>query len=421
MRLAMFDKKALATENTDKPGLFYGYVIVLTAFLLTAVSGGTIYSFGVFFKPILVEFGWTRSMISGAVTTYWILHGILFVYAGQLNDRFGPRPLVTVCSLILGLGYVFMSQINNLWQLYLFYGVFLAIGMSGFMIPLISTVARWFVRRRGIMTGIALSGIGLGILGVPPLASHLITAYGWRTAYIIIGVAALLISLIAAQFLRRTPAQKGQLPYGQTMMSEKELNIESGGISFLEAIRGSQFWMLCAFFSLCYFWVQATLVHIVPHATDLDISVTVAASILSVIGVLSAVGRVAMGSVADRIGGISALIICSILIIAAFSWLLVAKEVWTLYLFAVVFGFAYGGQAPMASLIVADLFGLKAHGIIFGAINFIGAIGAAIGPLLVGYIFDKTGSYQSAFLLFIVLSVIAVAMTILLKLTASTD
>ena len=150
---------------------FYGYIIVAVSFFIMLVTFSFHISFGVFFKPLLTEFGWARAMTSGAFSVYMFLHGLLYIVTGRLNDKYGPRILTTACGIVLGLGYLLMSQISAIWQLYLFYGVIIAIGTSGLWVPLMSTVTRWFVKRRGLMTGITVAGIGTGTIIVPPLAN----------------------------------------------------------------------------------------------------------------------------------------------------------------------------------------------------------------------------------------------------------
>ncbi|MFC2017287.1 MFS transporter, partial [Chloroflexota bacterium] len=370
-------------ENV-KPKFFYGYIVVLAGFLIMMIIFGMNYSFGVFFKPLLTEFGWTRAETSGAFSLCMVLHGLLAIVTGRLNDRLGPRIVVTASAFFLGVGYLLISQISAIWQLYLFYGVMISIGMSGGFVPLVSTGARWFVKRRGLMTGIIVSGVGLGTMIMPPVANWLISSYSWRISYIVIGGIALALIILAAQFLRRDPTQMGQLPYGADEVKEEGLNLEVGGFSLREAIGTRQFWMLSVIF-LCFgFFIQAIMVHIVPHAIDTGISAASAASILIIIGGLSLAGRVIMGGCGDRIGSKSAAIICFILIVIALSWVVAAKGVWMLYPFAIIFGFGYGGLVALQSLMVADLFGMRAHGVILGANAFISTIGAAIGPLLTG-------------------------------------
>lgn len=404
-------------ENV-KPKFFYGYIIVLAAFFILVILHGTMYTFGVFFKPLLTEFGWTRAETSVAYSLYMVVHGLLFIVTGRLNDKLGPRIVMTVCGLFFGFGFLLMSQVSAIWQLYLFYGVIIGIGLSGGFVPLTSTVARWFVKRRGLMTGIVVSGIGLGTMIMPPVANWLISSYGWRISYIVVGSIALVLVVLAAQFLRRDPTRMGQLPYGVDEVKEEGLTLEVGGFSLREAIRTRQFWTLCAVFLGFGFCLQVIMVHIVPHAIDMGISPAIAASILTVIGGLGIVGRVIMGGGGDRIGNKLALIISFFLMAIALSLVVIAKELWMLYLFAAILGFGYGGLVAVYSPLVADLFGLRAHGTIFGVVASSATMGGAIGPLLAGYIFDITGSYHLAFLICVIIGVIAFILTILLRPTS---
>ncbi len=152
--------------ETRKSKFFYGYIVAITAFFIMVLIWGTYYSFGIFFKPVSTEFGWTRAMTSGAFSLSMIMYGLLGIVMGGLNDRLGPRLVMTFCGFFLGLGYLLMSQTNTIWQLYLFYGGIIGIGMGGSWVPLTSTIARWFVKRRSMVTGIVASTTSNMIFGV---------------------------------------------------------------------------------------------------------------------------------------------------------------------------------------------------------------------------------------------------------------
>ncbi len=411
----MANQETLPLTESERQRFFYGYVVVVAGFCGILIMFGAFYTFGVFFKPLLTEFGWTRAATSGAFSLYMALHGFLAIVAGRLNDRFGPRLVITGCGIILGLGYILMSQISAIWQLYLFYGVILALAMSGSFVPIVSTVARWFVKRRGLMTGIVVAGVGVGAMIMPPIASRLIIAYHWRLSYIIVGLAAMVVTILAAQFLRHDPAKMGQLPYGADEAKVEGLTLETAGVSFWEAIRTRQFWLLCLVLASCFFSVGVILVHIVAHATDLGISETSAANILSSIGGLSIAGRVTMGIIADRISNKQALAIVCIGTAVPLFFLAGARELWLLCLLGAIFGFAYGGLVSLQSPIVAGLFGLSSHGMILGGTSFIATLGCAIGPVVAGSIFDATGSYSSAFLVCAIASIIGLILVSLLK------
>jgi MFS family permease len=405
----------LPLNQPRNSGFFYGYAVVAIAFLILLVVGGVQYTFGVFFKPLASEFGWTSAATSGAFSTYMVLSGVFTIIAGRLNDRFGPRLVLTICSVFLGAGLILLSQTSAIWHLYLFYGGLVSIGMSGTYFPLMSTVARWFVKKRGMMTGIAASGVGCGTIIMPPFASWLISSYGWSTSYIVIGIIAWVVFMLSAQFLRRDPAQKGQLPYGYNDAPTESTGLDAEGFSTREAVSTVQFWLFSITYLFFGIFAQAIMIHIVPHATYLGITAIMAATILTAIGGLSIAGRIGIGSAGDRIGNRTVFIISFVLTTAALAWLLIAEKMWMFYLFAIIFGVSYGGLAVLHSPLVAEIFGLRSHSTILGILGFVTILGGALGSLLAGWLFDITDSYDLAFLIFSILSFISVILASFLK------
>ena len=398
-----------------KPKFFYGYIVVVAAFFVMAVMWGTFHAFGVFFNPVLAEFGWTRAMTSGAFSLSLLVSGLSAILMGRLTDRLGPRWVITLCGFLLGLGYLLISQVTAVWQLYLFYGVLIGIAMGGSWVPLMSTVARWFAVRRSLMTGICLVGLGIGGLVAPPLANWLISIYYWRVSYVIIGALGMVVVILAAQFLKRDPTLVGQLPYGQSRKAEHEVASGNEGLTFKEAIRTGKFWLFFAAL-LCFgFSLYALMVHIVPHAIDLGISDSSAANILAMIGGVGILGMIVLGLVADRIGNRWVFIIGFILMSAALFGLIPATEERMLFLLIIIFGFGHGGFASSESPLAARLFGLKSHGSILGTAVLGFSIGAALGPVVAGYIFDVTGSYQTSFLVCGIVGLIGIIVSALLR------
>jgi predicted MFS family arabinose efflux permease len=246
------------------------------------------------------------------------------------------------------------------------------------------------------------------------VAAWLISLYEWRLSYIILGIIGLVVVVLASQLLKRDPAQVGQMPYGESKGEGQGLKFEAKAFSLKEALSTRQFWLIFSMALCLGFSIHTILVHIAPHTTDLGFSATTAANILATVGGMSVLGRVVLGGAGDRIGNRQVFIIGFALMAAALFWLLPATEAWALYLFAAVFGFAYGGCVTSQPPLVAELFGLRSHGLILGAITFGLSIGAAIGPLLAGYIFDVANSYHVALLVCAVISVVALILTILL-------
>jgi MFS family permease len=254
------------------------------------------------------------------------------------------------------------------------------------------------VKRRGTMTGIVLTGIGLGTLVMTPVSNWLISIFDWRLSYIIVGGMVMLIGITASQFLRGDPARMGLVPYGKTEVKEQELAGVAQGFSLREATHTRQFWMVSVIFFCLGYCIFAINVHLVPHITDLEISATTAANIMATTGALQTIGGIVLGGAADRIGNRQVLVISFIMITVAMLFLVLFTGVYLFYLFAVIYGFAVGGGGAMEPTIVAELFGMKAHGLILGVMSFVFTVGGAIGPLVTGYIFDVNGSYHSAFL-----------------------
>jgi len=402
-------------ENSGKPRIFYGYVIVVVSIFLFFIIHGLSASYGVFFKSLQDDFGCSRTMISGAHSFAFVLTGIVSILVGRLTDSIGPRIVITAGGIILGLGYVLMSQTSTTWQLYLVYGLLIGSSVSVANVPLLTTLSRWFIGKRGLMTGIVKTGTGLGILGMPLLASHLIMSYGWRNAYLILAALALLGVIPLAQFLRRDPAQKGLKPYGEDEVNGRGSHLPGGGLTLQQAVHIRQYWTVAAICFLFWYCMHVVTVHVVPHALDIGYSPVRAASIISIVGGISILGRVVIAGSSDRVGARWSLIICSLIMITALSLLYFARELWQLYLFATIYGFSHGGFAALVSPLVAELFGTRSHGALYGVITFCGTGGGAVGPLIAGRIFDVYNSYQPAFLILIIASAVALILAISLK------
>ena len=412
----------LTTQEVRQfPTFFYGYIIVALGFIIAAAVEGLMFSFGIFFKPLLTEFGWTRAMTSGAISLSAIINIPIVIVSGRLTDRFGSRPVLIACGFFFGLGHLLMSQTNAMWQLYLFYGVIVAMGIGLYWVPVISLVPRWFVQRRALMMGIIASGIGIGQIIYPPVVNWLISTYGWRMSFLLAGGVTMGIIMIVAQFLKRDPRQMGLLPYGQSEAEKESLVAEARRFSLSEALHSKQLWMLGVMFLTWCICLSTVMVHSVVHAIGIGMSSASAANILAIIGITGIVGRIAFGRLADTVGMKPILILSFALMSAAFLWLIIASETWMLYLFAAVFGVSYGVFEILHSPIIANLFGLSSFGTISGVIMIFGSIGFTIGPVLAGHIFDVTSSYEMAFLICAAMAIICLICTIFLPLMRDRD
>ena len=397
-----------------KPRLFYGYTILTACLVINLCLWGVFFSVGLFFKPMLNEFGWSRAITSGPISVSWAVGGMLGIMAGGLNDRFGPRRLTMICGLLFGIGCLLMSQINETWQIYLYYGILIGAGLS-LPIPLMSTISRWFVKRRTLMTGILMTGSGFGGIIMPPIANWLILNYGWRISYMVLGGILLVVILVSAQFLKRDPSQINQAPYGANEKIEENFKANAPGLSFKEALNTSQFWLISILFFCFSMSANTVMVHLVPHVTDLGIFPTVAATILVSTNVAGIIGRVGLGGLGDRLGNKRVFLIIFILLAVALFGFIFIRELWLLYLFAIIFGLGYGAGLTQQSPIIATMFGLSSHGLILGALGIGHTLGAAVGTLLGGYFYDISGGYQLTFMICGIASIMGLVSNIALK------
>ena len=393
------------SSSTGEGRRYYGYTVVTACFFMQGVAIGAMVTYGVFLKYLQAEFGWSRAFISGASSVVLILMGAVGVLFGRLNDSLGPRKILLVSGLFLACGYLLMSQLQAGWQLYVFYGLFVGVGLSSHDVVTLSTVARWFKKRRSTMTGVVKAGTGTGQFLIPLLASALILATGWRSTYIVIGAVILVVYVIASRLVRRAPEDMGLLPDGDATPDVD--SAQTRGLQFGQAVRTPQLWLCSVAYPCITFGTMTVLVHIVAHGSDIGMSATNAAVVVSIIGGVSVAGRLALGAVGDRIGSRRAFLVWFIFLLSALAWLQFADSGWMLYVFGVVYGFAHGGFYTVLSPTVAELFGLKAHGAIFGFVYFFGTIGGALGPVVSGRIFDVQHTYESAFMLVLGLAVVA--------------
>jgi len=393
----------------------YKYIIVAACFGIKATGVGLFVTYGVFINPLIEEFGWTRAAISGASSLGFFIMGLLGIIVGRLNDKIGPRKVMLFTSCFIGLGFFLTAKTQSIWQLYLFYGVLFGIGMSSIDVIALSTTARWFIKRRGIVTGLVKVGTGAGQLIVPLTASLLITGFGWRTSFIIIGISGMILLLLISRLLRRDPEEMGLNSQEQTGSKIDVEGLKDIDLSFGQAIRAHQFWLIFIVNFASVYCLLIIMVHIVPFARDLGVSATKAAGVLSTIGGVSMLGRFTTGFFIDRFNSRLAMIFCFVLLISMLLWLQIADELWMIYLFAACYGIAHGGLFTAISPIVAEYFGIGSHGLLFGAIVFSGCFGGSVGPVLAGHIFDVTGSYRPAFWLSTFIALLGLGFILLLK------
>jgi MFS family permease len=385
-----------SAENSSH--IFYGFIIAIAGFFILFAAYGVRFAYGVFFKPMASELQMNAATTSAAYSISFFMEGVFSLISGGLADRFGPRIVLSLSSVLVAAGYCLMPLVHSPWQLYLFYGIILGIGMGAMFVPLVSMTARWFNARRNLMTGLVSSGAGAGMLVIPSATAYLIDGYGWRTSFLIIGIAVSAIIFAAAQFMKRDPESAGTVPYGASEKSAAN-GSAAGGHSLPEALRSPQYWIVFVMSFWFSMFSMAYNVHVVPDAINAGMSPTLAAKILALTGALMLAGRIVLGTIADRKGTKPVFIFCFMLSTCGLLLISFVHLHWVFFVLAVMIGFSQGGVGSCQSPLIAALFGLKSHGLIFGFLGFGSTFGAAVGPLLTGLLFDLTGSYDWAFLM----------------------
>lgn len=392
----------------------YGRIITAVCFSIQAVGVGIYISYGVFFNSLMDEFDWSRAAIAGAPSAALFVMGFFGILIGRLNDKFGPRILMSIASVLFGSGFCLVSQADTVFELYLFFGLVFGMGLSTVDVIALTTIARWYAGNRGRMTGLVKVGTGAGQFTFPLIASFLISWFGWKNAFIYIGTFGFLSLFIIAQFLRRDPGINSDIgTSGKLTVSQDH------GLSFSQAAKTPEMWLICIVNMLVVSCLMSVMIHIVPHARDIGISPHGAAGVLSAIGAISMAGRFVSGIAIDRTGSKMIMGICFGLLIVSLLWLIRADALWKLYFFACIYGIAHGGFFTTISPIMAELFGIKAHGSLFGTAVFFGTAGGAAGPVLHGWLFDMTQSYTYSFWLMLCISAVGFGLLLCLKVKKS--
>ncbi|MBN1643651.1 MAG: MFS transporter [Dehalococcoidales bacterium] len=394
-------------STQPKQNIFYGYIIVAASIFILTIMHGVASTYGVFFGSLQQELNTNRAIISGANSVFSLLVGLAGILVGGLTDRFGPKKVIAVSGVLLAVGLLLMSRLNSIWELYFYYSFIIGVASASGNVALLSTTTRWFLKNRSLMTGIVKVGTGLGMFIIPAVAGWLIEAYDWRLACVILGIIGAIGIVPASILLKRDPGESGLKPLGS---DEAALVSKlSGGVhlTFVETLKTPMFWIFCSMYFFTGYVTQSIMIHIVPYATDGDIPIAAAAITASLIGGASIAGRLVIGRSGDRLGTRKSIIICYVILLASLTFLQLTGGQWMLYLFALAYGFAHGGFYTVISPMVADLFGMKSHGVNYGMALFIASIGAGIGPFITGLIYDSQGSYHLAFIILIALSLIA--------------
>lgn len=381
-----------------QPKLFYGWWVALTAALGLFLNTATIivFSFGFFAKAIGQEFHAGRAKISLAFTIHNLTAALFIPLAGRLVDRYGPRKVLLPFTAAFGLILIssrFLSE--AIWQLYAFYFALGVVSGGAGAMPYTNVVSHWFDRHRGLAISVMMLGMGVGAIVIPSVSQRLVATLGWRLAYTVFGFLVLLIPLpVVAAFLKERPELMGLLSDGDggTQITTPVVANDLG-LTVHRAVRTSEFWtMVCGLF-LVTASVHACFIHLPAILTDRGSSASLAAFASSLFGVGLFLGRVGCGYLLDQFFAprVAALVFSAVAIGIAFLGL--GHSIWSACIAAVLVGLGIGSEVDIIAYLTSRYFGLRSYGAIFGWIWAVFGVSGGVGAYLMGFGFDKTGSY----------------------------
>ncbi|MFC1963782.1 MFS transporter [Chloroflexota bacterium] len=400
-------------KNRKRPKIFYGWWIVAVSLVILFITIGlTVYTFGVFFQPLIAEFGWGRATFSGAMSIFMLAWGFACPFAGRLTDRYGPPKPIVWGTVALGASFCLLSLTGALWQLYLLYacaGVAAAICSE---IPTNTAITNWFQKKRGMAMGIAAAGMGFGGLVLAPAAGQFITDFGWQATFLVMGLLTWVIIIpLAAFIMKARPQEMGLLPDGEASHENESLpgtknsparqNSATAKLP-AAAINKKELWLVGFAFSAVSFGIVSVTTHEVPFIIDLGVPLGMAATALGLTAGIGILGKLGLGYLADRHSPRWVMLAFIALQAVGVVILMQSKTLGMVWVFVAVYAFAAGGMNTLRPLVIGECFGTDSFGKTFGAAELIRRLGAAAGPLVTGYIFDLTGSYHYAFIIIVV-------------------
>ncbi len=375
-----------------RPTLERRWLIVAALFTVTFGVSNPIAAFGVFLPVLSDAFGWSRGAIAVAHSINMVLGGVVGFGVGAIADRSGPRVVLTATVLVAGIGFASGGSVRTLWHFYFFLGVMVGVGASGLYILSTSTIVRWFDERRGLALGTVLTGFNLGFVTGGPTAAFLIERFGWRTAYVVLGMAVCCVGGVAGLWVRDPPP--GFAPDRAARLRGRT---DRSGMTFRQALMDGRLWLIAASWLLLGSVFMMLMVHIVPYARDRGISLERASLALTAYGVGAVSGRVLLGAISDRLSAMVTMRWCVLIQVASLATLLAGPRQWIAALLLMVFGFGFAGADTIVVKIVPEVFGVRALGAIMGVLTFAWRCGAALGPAAAGFLYDATGSYMIPF------------------------
>lgn len=371
-------------------------ITILGAVSLCALTSN-LFSFGVFFKPIAADLGWSRSAISGALSFRMIVTALLMIPFTVLSDRYGPRLVVVPSVLVLGAAVALTGTVNSLWQLYVVQGVLIGLATGVPNVIVLTTVAKWHTRRSGLALGITSAGGGLGSIVFPLLSNRLIEIVGWRSGLFVLGAVIAIVG-VSSSLLLRNPVS-----WLESGAERKTAGTKGTAFDVWKELprytRQPVFLSLAVMFLLFATTFGMLNNHFVNYATDVGVTAAVAAVMVSAMGLASLTGRLSSGLLSDRFGVRNSLVACFAVVVVGIALLTWNASIGIMWVAVAFLGLGQGGELPLVPAIVGERYGKERLTTVTGMVQTFVMVGSALGPYVGGAIFDWTGSYFWALLL----------------------
>jgi MFS family permease len=414
----------ISNLNPRKSRIFYGWYVLAASFLILFLSSGARFTIGIAFKPLIAEFGWSRSAVSLAAFLNMTFFSLSVIATGKWYDRFGPKWVIILSTILVSSGYMLIALTQTLWHFLVLYGVVAAMGLGGTTVPIFAALmSKWFEKRRGLTISLALSGNCLGQFALVPLFTTLITDHGWRASHFWIGFTMLVLNLgLTFLVIRGDPEDLGVVPYGRKEESaspfshgDTETRSPMRDMGLREAMRTSSFWLFVLFMFVCGSGDFLVTTHLIPMVTDYGIPAPTASNMLAWFGLLSLAGILVAGPASDLIGDKIPIAITFLLRVLAFLLVIGYQSLVSFYAFALVFGFTFLVTAPLTPTLVGRLYGFSHVGVLSGFITTIHHLGGGVAAWGGGVLFDLTGTYQTVLIISAVMAAIAVVSAMLIR------
>ena len=423
--------------SSTRSFISYGWYVLAASFVILFVNAGVRLMIGVFEKPVIAEFGWSRGAFSSAIFVNTATLAISMVVTGHLYDRFGPKWVLLGASLLFSGGLMLTAVMSSMWQFVLFYGVVAGAGLGGVAAPMFGAiVSHWFERARGTAISAAMSGGSLGQFVLIPLFTLYYLHAGWRSTMFWMGLLTLVVNVaLVLLVLRGDPDDLGKEPYGHPAAgapvpaSVEEVSAAEGvivvrppavrqeprSLGLREAMRTGSFWLFTVAMFVCGAGDFLLTTHLVAMATDYGVPTSTAVSMLAWFGLLSLGGILLAGPASDLIGNKIPIAVTFALRVAVFALVVRYQTAWAFWVLALGFGFTFLVTAPLATTLMGRLYGFASIGLLSGFVTTVHHFGGGVWAVLGGVVYDATGAYTGAMVLSAVASAVALVCTLLIR------